>query len=540
MFVARYSHCHAYTWDGRGNFFGVYLERRGERYWVRQYWQAQRQGRQTAAEVLAEGAHSLDGDVDTLRLLGGELGKAVWTELSLPPLSGPDLEQAVAFELAKLLPLAPDKLLWGGRWLGGPKGGKFRLCAFSRHDWEQWLAAASGLSGGIDMIVPPAAALDPVLGGRDVCLADGSGEIVESYAPAGDSHVPSFAPPPENRGEVFGSGPAPLACPRLQTGALAALPPEQQQAFAPAVLLAMYGLGRELSRDLRLWPGLPPELRLRRNRGQKIWAVAASLALGLLLSVWLGHWALARNRERAALGEQERELRRRVAALQQALPGGEAARKLQQELQTLVAGRPRLAGTLAELSGILDNSLWATSLSWNQDKLTLTIHSDREKQGLGDLFRQSPWFADVETGMMIDPADKSVTYTVNCRVQPPPAGGTAAASGPDESDWPGAAVHPGTGPGPAAVANGRPVPPQTLPRPAVAQPADLFGGVSPSELRRAGAPDPARVGSPPAILPADTPLPPGVAPAVPVPAVPPANPAAPPPVPTPAGGFEAP
>ena len=419
MLSFRNKRCNAFSWDGHGNFYGVRLERHGSSARVAGYWRAERSQGQSSAEVLAEGAAALGRDEDIIVIVGGNAQRCSLVDLTMPRLAPDEMAQALRFELAQHSPLPLEDMQWGYRWLGKAKGSgdsRLRVTLFTDEEWRNWLEAASGVGGGVDMVIPVQAVLDPLASDRDLCLADATEDEALVLARGEDGRRRhAFPPSKARRGEMLGAGDRPLAIDRVDAGALLELDVEEQKPFAVPLLLAQYGLSREFNQDRGSWLGLPLAMRPKRNRVQKTWAVAALVYLAAVAAVFLAQFCYAKYREFNHLQTRETRLRRELEAFQKGRSEQERGAELKDQMSEVLEARRLVVEILAAASA-LDERVWATKFDLKEECLSLHLRADKDSPGLTQALKESSLFLDVEESMSINPTSKSVVYSIECKL----------------------------------------------------------------------------------------------------------------------------
>jgi hypothetical protein len=331
-------------------------------------------------------------------------------------MSPANLSRALAFELPKLMPLPADTLRWGFRVVGdGATAGQrhLRLAGLRADDWSAWLEAASGLPNGVDAIVPPGLGLDPLLAGVPACFT--CGPTGEGYQLAPDeTGLRQVLPPPgvHASGTVFGWGETPLAHPRLELGPLAERPAPEQSRYAPAVLLALYGLTGSLHDDLPTWITLPAEMRPRRNRALKLATVALSLYLIVIIAVLASRTLLANHQELTRLNSQLQQVRQEQEALRKEQQRYARVQELQDVLLRQMLEHRSVVDALAELTTSLDSRLWANRLAWNQGEVQLGLAAATDAPDLLGPLAQLEVFASFRQDKKQVGTNGQVTYDV--------------------------------------------------------------------------------------------------------------------------------
>lgn len=388
--------CIGLTWNTAGECRGVLVRGRGERIAVTAHWQARADADHPLAECLSEGLARLGNEEDALIVVGAADAACGMAEARVPALKTSELRGALGFELARACPLPPDRVVWGYRRLPVEKGKRLpaRLFFLRQTTWEHWLESVGALK--LDAIMPPQAALDPVLAERDLVLAAGNGERFLFARTAKGGRAVRKA---DDDTDAFGNGPQPLAWERLLPGPLAELPAEQQAEYAPAIVLAAYGATRCLADDRETALPVPYNLQPRRNQLNRLLAAAL-----LFLIATLGLSALWR--EYAARHETLRELRAETRRVNQEIDRRlgasgthteESLANLGKEIEDAAAmlDRPSLTAVLVELTETVGHDSWCYKLDWNENTVTIEIEETEEDLDLVRNLEISPVIGDV-------------------------------------------------------------------------------------------------------------------------------------------------
>jgi hypothetical protein len=387
------------------------------------HWEAERRGTQPPAQLLEAGARALQPREDTIVLVGGDSSQACWVDLRLPRISAADIRGALRFELEKHSPIPVDDLQWGYRVLGRAPGSELnlvRIAYLRMAEWTSWLEAASGIGSGVDMIIPASAALDPVLGDRAVCwgtAGDGALLLVADKVESGGREMHWQDAAAAEPGDVFGLPGQPLRHPELNPGVLDDLPPGRQRDYLPAVMLGMYGLSGEYHQDHRHWPGVPVEMRPRRNQVQKLWTMAAAVylffILGILASAKLhgNHTVLQQIEGQIAAVERQIEDLRTLDA------DAAMVEALAEELQTTKLAPASLTATLAATTNLVGRKLWLTNFTWDKGDMRLDLRATADEPDLTEDVMTTPLLADRQLRKRVLP-DGAVQYTIDCRALP--------------------------------------------------------------------------------------------------------------------------
>lgn len=389
--------CIALTWADDGRCWGVHLRHARRRLNVSLFWHSPAVDGQGVSSRLAEGFRVLQPRESTAVVAGGVGCHCGLVDLTMPKLGPDDLRSALSYELTKHAPISTDQLVWGYRLLpnGERTQQRVRLVCMREADWGRWTDDVSGLGQGVDMILPPPAALDPVLSDVGVYLLDDVTANGFLFAPSAAGGREALLSEPEDGGQVFGALPEPLSLPGLNLGGLADMPPEEQQAFAPAIVLAMYGMQRCVIQDMRTCLQVPYELRPRRNQASRAVAVLLALFLlgvagfGLGREYYAAHGLLVDLRKQVLLAEAEAE------SLEMTDDPTEMVKEVMGDLQDAVIERPSMAECLVELTSRIDDDAWVPSFQWTDGKIDLQIRTDEEDPALYDKLKVSPVLLDI-------------------------------------------------------------------------------------------------------------------------------------------------
>ncbi len=441
----------------------------------------------------------LGADASTAVVAGGTERVFASADLNLPRLAGDQLRNALAFELRKHSPLPENQIAWGYRRLPGEAAGggqRVRLLYGRETDWQRWIASCGGLTGAVDLILPPAAALDPVLKGRPVWFAGGGDEAGYLLTDSDGQGREWLAGATGGEG-TFGALPEPLAAPGLDLGELGRLPPVEQQGFAPALLLAMYGLGDSLPADQHTWLPTPIELRPRRHRMGRHLAVFLAAYVLIVGAVLLTRASLAAAAHLNRLAAESRRIEPRIAELEKDADPGAFVEALGTEIGGIDRTRPTMAAALVELTERLRPEYWVSNFTWNEAKIEVEVRSEVDDVSFIADLEASPIFSEVVLlNKAVDPR-KQLTIRVQMLT-------VAPFSGPSNG-----AADAGAAGGPPAAVGEAPLTPSPADAP---MPADEAAPAAPPTDGDAA---PADASPEPPVEPPDTPPPPPPPPAAP-------------------------
>ncbi len=422
----------ALTWTPAGLCRGVRVERVRDRGRVMQWWEAQKGADRSIAETLAEGRRALDPTGAVVVVAGGDDSTCGCFDLDMPALRPEELRSALTFEVRRCAPVADEKLTWAYRVLPGAPGPRLRIRLYYVRQtvWEHWLNDVSALTHGLDMVIPPSAALDPVLAGESVCLGSEGCRFFFDSGETGRREVLVAAEAAAPR-SAFGCGLTPLAAACVEAGELSGQPADQQAGFAAAVVLAMYGISATFQADRRTGFELPYDLRPRRHRQSRL--LAAVLAVYITVVTLYGAARLyadrrqqyaAAHQERLQVEEQMVETRKRLQADE-----GKLIEQLRLEIADLVQPRPSLAAVLAEITRRVGHSGWCTSLRWSEGAVSIQLRESQEIEDLERTLESSPLLGDVrqeskkvQAGVTERKVEMNARYDLgNEQSAPPPA-----------------------------------------------------------------------------------------------------------------------
>ncbi len=388
------------TWSATGRCCGVLLRRKGDQVRVESAW-AEDAGGGAVSSALALVRSRLGADGGAYLIAGNADCRAGLVDLHMPALPAADLYNALQFELARVSPVAVEKLVWGYRLLDGEAGGRqrVRVADLRESEWAKWIEDLSGLEGGVDQIIPPPAVLDPLLSAQSVFFpaSEVAGGFCFRMTESGLREM-VFEPPPVD------SEPAPLAISGVEPGPLAERPAEEQNDFLPAILLALYGLGHSWSHDRHTWLPVPYELRPRRHRYSRLIAYCLATVAVLFLAIGLGREVSAAKTYYDAVRQECASLKTVIGQLRQGQESAEAIQTLRTELKEAKLDRPTLPECLLELTRLSDDEVWVRFLNWNDGKIEVEFSSAKHDLDLLEKLETSPILLDVvPQSRVIDP-----------------------------------------------------------------------------------------------------------------------------------------
>lgn len=417
------NNCIGITWDQRGACRGVKICRRKDAYTISDIWHTPSENEEDLSVTLQKGVETLAAG-ENPRVIAGSTGvEAGFLDLSVPDLNPDDLRSLLTYELRKQSPVDENDIVWGYRKLpvGGRDSGKNRLRLFYMREmvWRRWLDNISSIAGGIDALLPPFAAVDPILHGKPVAMAgNGSDYVLACKADGARTVLRRHG----SATECFGTGPDPLAWQPLQLGPLQDLAPSEQRCFTGAVILALYGLADTLRADRKTSLNLPVELRRRPHK--------TSVRLGVLLIVYLiatlmfggVHRYLQADSYLDDLKTEISQTRQAAMQLADSRHPLAAVRAIHEEVQNLRLNEASMTECLIELTRLLDDRYWVSSLHWNEGKIQMQIRTAIDDLSFIEALERSPILADVVPVRKVVDHEKNLTIQVQMHTVLPESG----------------------------------------------------------------------------------------------------------------------
>lgn len=406
---SRNSSC-AFTWDKSGECHAVLIARKGDRCVVTAHWHGSAGKNTSIAESLTSAKRTLGSNESIITLAGGCDSGWGMADVEMPELKNNELKNALAFELRKHTPIPTDKLLWGYRVINtNPQTGKLlvRLFYVRTETWRQWTDAVGGI-GQVDMILPPPVALDPLLAEQTATIPGDnlSASFVFTPGPAGRMMAPinllADTTEPRALKDL-------LPLENLTLGSIADLPAAEQLHYAGAILLAVYGLTRELNRDLATVIRVPEPLRPRRYRGSQL--LASLLAFYICAGLCFGSVRAIQNRiaRLRHISSELSSVETQITSVHKQLNPTNVtfANSIKQELNDVISITPRFPNTLLELTRLIDAPSWMSSrLEWKDGQVSFQLQEVDSDLELATRLEHSPLLGDVrELSSSFDPRE---------------------------------------------------------------------------------------------------------------------------------------
>ena len=395
--------CVAYTWNEDGDCRAVMVTRSGDKCKVVKLWNATTDQNTSVAEVLADAAKSMNAKDAAFTVAAGLVPGWGMADVTMPNLPPEELRNAVAFELRKHTPLPLDKIRWGFRStiakLDKKTGVRTRIVYVKSEIFDQWTANVSAL-GQLDMAIPPAAVLDPLFEDAVVTIPE-TATAATAYAPSSDGRVASAADATDMTLDKALPGGF------IKWNELESLPPQEQMAYIPAVLLAVYGLTSAAAHDTATMLPLPPALKPRRN---VFMTLSASILLAVAIISLLIYAVIGLQGRSAQIRTLEKELKKvnaEIDAIQKQIKPEKkkAIGELRKEMTDVTPVIPPLPLVLLDISRAVPAPAWLSgNFTWDDGlvKFTLeepatdpTLTATIDTQELLDIIEDSPYIGDV-------------------------------------------------------------------------------------------------------------------------------------------------
>ena len=394
--------CIAYTWNEDGDCRAVMATRSGDKCKIVKLLNAKTNQDTSVAEVLSGFAKSLNAK-DAAFTVASSLGPG-WdmADVTMPNLPTEELRNAIAFELRKHTPLSLDKIRWGFRSTiakqDKKQGNRTRIVYIKTDVFDKWTANVSAL-GQLDMVIPPAAALDPLFEEDVVTIPDSEG--VTAYAPSPEGRVASMVSADDlTLDKALPGG-------FIKWNDLESLPKEEQMAYIPAVVLAAYGLSSAAGHDTATMLPLPPNLKPRRNVFMTLCATVLLAISVLALVIYAVVGLQGRSSQIRALEKELKKVNTELDTIQKQIKPEKkkAIVELRKEMADVTPNIPPLPFVLLDLSKSIPSPAWLSgNFTWDEGlvKFTLeepvtdpTLTATIDTQELLDIIEDSPYIGDV-------------------------------------------------------------------------------------------------------------------------------------------------
>ena len=332
------------------------------------------------ASQVKELVNAVNPSADSLVVVGSDrLGNCV--DLVMPKLALEDLHNALDFEIPKYTPLSEDEIVWGYRIVNdlGAKGLHLRLGITPVENWEHTINQVSTINGGVEIIVPTVMALDPAFGDSDYCTSDSTCYVKDED---GLRHPEFF-----DEDELCFTLPDEISYPQGSKRV-------NEQVYK-AVLLACYGKEGNLRKDRRTLVRLPQTIQSKRRKGLLIVNLLLAVAI-LIMGIITGVSHMnAHNAEVALYNKHINRLKQEIESIKIEQTDEEAIRELETQMENTLRNRPSFADLLTVITETVDDSLWCDRLSWNGEKFTVGLKSQKDDSDIATIFEQTGVFENI-------------------------------------------------------------------------------------------------------------------------------------------------
>lgn len=341
-------------------------------------------GDNQAAQV-KELVESVKPTADSLVVIGSDrLGNCV--DLVMPKLAFEDLHNALEFEIPKYTPLDEEETVWGYRVIGdlGEKGLHLRLGITPVENWEHTINQVSAVSGGVEIIIPTVMALDPAFGSTDFCSTAGD-EFRTYYEKREEGlRIPIFS---EDNTEYPFMLPEEIHYPQGSR--------RVNEPVYKAVLLACYGMQGTIRKDRRTLVKVPQTIQTKRRKGLLYLNTLLAAAL-VVVGILTGMNYLAAHNDKVAVYQKHIErLKTDINKITVEKSDEEAIRELEVQMDDVLRNRPSFAELLTVITETVDRSLWCDRLSWNGEKFTISLKSNKEDSEIATELEQTGVFENI-------------------------------------------------------------------------------------------------------------------------------------------------
>ena len=402
------------TWNSRGECFGVLMEKDGQKYKVLKHWNEKASSLDAVAPTIRKGYASLGiGENDVL--IVGEMGmKCSFADFDQPVMNTKDMQKSLSFSLASHFPMDPVDLHWSYRVILEKKSTaqqQVRLLALKNKVWDDWIDNIGSLK--VDQVMAPTAVCDSVLD-------------IPVYVPLNvekgfllyhnnEGYLQSQSVREEELEEgVFGAGDYPLEHEALDIGTLNEADSEQQQKFAQAVILGLYGLSPDLKKDAETAFETPKSMTPKRNVVIKTLCGALAIFL-LMLGIFQGSRYMAfKKREAALIDNKIKSLKEEIKLHSVDSKQLEQLTEIHEEMMNKVEKPTSAKDILVVVTETLPDDFYITNFSLRSDRISLKVlvsNPERDWEDLFDIFKKEKFF-DHDVQISKGTRDISVTLKV--------------------------------------------------------------------------------------------------------------------------------
>lgn len=403
------------SWGADGRCYGVLIRRNGNRYTILKKWKGRagismdfiapsgQTSEDSIAACISSGSKKLDVEDAGVIIIGESGNPCGFTDVEFPQLSPLELKNALSFELSKHSPLPIDKLSWGYRIIEktGPNRQRVRLAFYRSDRWNRTIDELSMTGLGVDVVIPPIVAADPVLSDTKIFIRGAYQNFLLTKDKEGARKLTSPDDlSPSDLEEIWGVCPNPLCMENLDQEAVEALEEEEKLKYADAVLLALYGLSGLIPKDKKSWMNLPMPLRPQRYRFSKALVAALSIYIICICCVWAARSYMTARSHYQQIKAGSESLNDKIDTLLSGENPKEQLELLRAELEGRFPDRPVMGECLSELSELVDDTAWARRFRWDGDdgkiSLELTTEDENLDHTITEKLERSPLLADVK------------------------------------------------------------------------------------------------------------------------------------------------
>ncbi|MCH2208257.1 MAG: hypothetical protein MK132_20630 [Lentisphaerales bacterium] len=424
----------AFSWNTKGECFGVILSKDGGKFKVLNYWTEKASSSGGVAASLSKGQSAL-GLKENDTVIVGEMGmRCSFTDLQMPAMQPKDIQRSLSFSLSSHFPVDPENLHWAFRIVKEKDASGqaiVRLLAIENKHWDDWLDSVGTLK--VDQIIPAVAVADSVL--EKPVFIPKSDNLQSSKIVAGESSLDSTST--ESKGflinkneeglqvvsickeqdleDTFGAGENPLSSENLDLGALSEKSGDYQKRFAQAVLMALHGLTANQKLEAETSFPVPVEMSPKRNVFLTTLCSALAvylLALGIFqVSKFIGTRKKEAANIRAVTEKIMADSNKNAVDTKQL----EALEQLKFEIDEKIDRSASPKDVLSLITKNLPKEFYLSNFQFRQDKATCKVKKSDVAASTSDLFKIFKKIDFFEDDVQIDEGSKEITLVLEVK-----------------------------------------------------------------------------------------------------------------------------
>ena len=408
--------CIGLTWDADNRCAGVRVRSETSGFTVVAHWESQADSADMLPELARNCAEKLGATAD-LDIVAGGLGVGTGTiDITVPDASSDELRNLLGYELRKYAAVPPDEIVWAYRLLplsaeSGPKTA--RLYYVRDIAWGHWLDIIAALPDGAGALIPPSAALDPVLSDCDLFLKTGDNRRGYIMARNENGDRQTLLADKNDAAACFGGGPSPLRHADLDGGSLDNLPAGEQSRYTGALVLALYGLGGSRKADRKTSLPIPSHLQQKGHGLFRKIAVGLTVYVALAIAFSGGRYYLDAMSSLKKLDARLAQVTKHIDTLSFEHSADSPADDIESDFKSLQLTRPSLPESLLELTRRFGEEYWVSNMQWNEGKIELDVRTAVDDLSFVKNLAASPLFTDVIPTRKVIDSDGKLAVSVH-------------------------------------------------------------------------------------------------------------------------------